>query len=769
MSRSHRKSNVPADVTAFVGRADELRKIRDLLGGTRLLSLVGVGGVGKTRLALAAARDLRRAFTDGVWYVDLTAVHDGEFLEQAIRNVVPGVSGARSLVDQIGDADLLLVLDDCEHVISAVRTLVGDVLPWCPGVRILTTTRLPLGLAGEHLLTVPPLRVTASPGGAPSEAAELFIGHAAAVTGERPESLDRAAVDELCGRLDGLPLAIELAAMKARTMAVRDMIHGLDDRFSLLRGGPLDSHPRHQSLDAVLRWSWDLCDEAERDLWVRFAIFVGSVTVDAIVDVCGYADDYAAHDVVDRLVQRSLLVRDTIDGVVRFRMLDTIREFGLRMVEERAAVSGPDAATAMIRRRHLEHYCASVATAGSVWFGPQQRPTSHRVAANMPNLRLAFDRALADETLVHHAGQLYADLWVAWVGSGQVNEGGAWGTRLFERLAAVGIAPTCRARWIRGWVAIIAGDIDGAVTQLETCLREAPERGTPQDEYMSRGLLGGCRAIRGAFAVAREDYEHAIEQARAAGDAFGTAMLLQNLAELNGAYGDGDTALELCDAAERICREQGDRWFLSHVLWVRSIVGYRQGRLDAAWAHGLDALALTTMRDQLGIALIGDVLGWIAAARGEHRSAALMLGAADTYWRAAGCALYGIEPLVAFRQACLDDVRAALGGTRLTAALAQGAELGLGRLDRIARGEPLAAPARRRSDPDDTGGIGTLTRRELEIARLVADGMTNKEIATTLVIGHRTVDTHVAHILAKLNCGRRTEVARTVALADGRA
>ncbi|MGE4425450.1 MAG: LuxR C-terminal-related transcriptional regulator [Solirubrobacteraceae bacterium] len=773
-ARSQLRSNVPADVTTFVGRERELRQIRDALGRTRLLSLIGAGGVGKTRLALAAARELGRAFAGGAWFVDLTAVRDGEFLEQTIRDAVPGVKRAGSLVDQIGDADLLLVLSDCEHIVTAMRELVGGLLPWCPGVRILTTTRIPLEVAGEHLLTVPPLPVAPQAGGAPSDAAALFANRALAATGAPPDGLDAADVDELCARLDGLPLAIELAAMKARTMAVRDIIDGLDDRFELLRGGQLDGPPRHRSLDAVLRWSWDLCDDAERELWTGFSTFVGSVTVDAIVDTCGYESALAAHEVVDRLVQRSLLLAEAAGGTVRFRMLDTIREFGRRALELRAGgADGSDPATSL-RRRHLDHYRAAVAAAEPEWFGRRQLEITRRVTADMPNIRLAFDGALTDPGLCRHADALYADLWIHWIGSGHVNEGRVWAGRLFDRLDEINVAPSCRARWIRGWSGIIAGDIDDSVVQLERCLHEAPRRGTPQDAYMARGLLGACRAVRGEFDVARRDYGVAIEQARDNDDPVGTALLLQNLAELSGTYGDGDHALELCDASAAICRERGDRWCFSHVLWVRSLVGYRQRRLDLAWDEGIAALALKTeIQDQLGIALAGEVLAWIAAARDDHDTAAVMLGATDVYWRAAGVALYGLQPLLDARRACLDDLRGALGGERLGRALEEGARLGLSRLQGLATGEEVAGAERsaRRSGrraaeaPESAGRLAELTKRELEVAELVAQGMTNKEIAATLIVSRRTVDTHVAHILAKLGCGRRSEVARVVTVA----
>jgi predicted ATPase/DNA-binding CsgD family transcriptional regulator len=771
--RTQRRTNVPSELTALVGRTAELRDIREALTQTRLLSLVGVGGVGKTRIAKAAARSLSRSFDDGAWLVDLAEVHDGSFIEQAIRHAAPGITNAGSLADQIGDANLLLVLDDCEHVIDAVRALVAELLPWCPSMHILTTTRLPLGVAGEHLLHVAPLGVEAAADGNPSDSAKLFESRVRAVTGRRLRDDDAAAVETLCRSLDGLPLAIELAAIKTRTMSVTDIIDALGDRFGLLRGGPRDSHPRHRSLDAMLRWSWDQCSADEKDLWAQFSVFVGSAPIAAIIDVCGFDDAFSAHETVDRLVQRSLLIsEDTGAADVRFRMLDTIREFGRRALEEQAAASAPVVGESVLRDRHLAHHVQLVSRAEAEWFGPRQRETSRLIAASMPNIRLAFDRALEDASRVEQADRLFSDLWLHWLGAGQVREARTWAQRLDERLRELGVAPSCRSLWIRGWTSIITGDLDDAVMYLSECRRRAPQEGSAQDDYMSQGLLGACEGLRGDYPSAVAAYDAAIARARAASDDFGTALLLQNLGELNGTYGDCEDAIAHCAECAEICLARGDRWCFSLVLWVRALVSYRQGSFDAAERLGLEALEMKVeMHDQLGTALAAEVLAWTAAARGDHVRAAVLLGATDAYWTIAGCALLGLGPLIDYRSACLDGIAGALWEERSQAALADGASLGPSELPRLARGDAAAGPVGRAAGrptpssepPEPAPGLESLTRREYEVAGLVGEGMTNKEIATTLVIGRRTVDTHVAHILAKLGFARRSEIAREMA------
>lgn len=765
-----KNTNVPVDVTSFVGRSRELREIRDLLSHTRLLTLTGVGGVGKTRLAKAAIANLYRSFDDGARFVDLSEVPIEGFVEQFIRDATPGVRDANTLVGQLAGANVLLVLDDCEHLVEPVGAIVADVLAWCPMVRILTTTRLPLGIAGEHVLQVSPLGVEPSTRGQVTDSAMLFTDRARAVTGREFTVTDAAAIDELCRRLEGLPLAIELAAIKTRIMTVPEISAGLDDRFGLLRGGPRDAPQRYRSLDAMLRWSWDHCDADERRLWAQFSVFAGSVSMDAVGRICELADPASTSDVVDRLVQRSLLVCEDSQWGIRFRMLDTIREFGQRAG---ADVVGPSDA---LRTRHLRYYASMVSTLQQNWFGGEQQRSSHLVQANIANIRRAFDYAVEHEDRTDLAEELFSDLWMYWVGCGRLAEGRAWATKLSPRVRVLG----CAASWTYGWILLLSGDTDGARRHLSACAADADRRrSSDRDRCLSVGLMAACSAIEGDDAGAIGAYDHAIDLAREAGDAMCLALMLQNQAEVSCLVGDFDRAEANCEVAENVCIEYGDQWCRSHVLWVRSLIAFRRGDAVAARRHGAEALRLkTATEDQLGLALIAETLAWSLAQLGDHAMSATLLGATESYWTATGCPLMGLAPLNDDHGRCLADLTEALGTEELRRRLIYGAAQDITRvplLVDVTDGD-VEVPNRKRPVVDhradhagsvDSVRLSALTERQHEIARLIARGMTNKEIAAALVIGRRTVDTHVGHILTRLGVSRRSEIATLVASTPG--
>jgi non-specific serine/threonine protein kinase len=760
----------PCDATSFVGRRAELRRIRELLAEVRLLSLIGIGGVGKTRLAKEAIAVLRRSFRDGVCFVDLTALQDEALLEQVVRDSVPGASGATSLVSQLADLNLLLVLDNCEHVCDALGSLVSEVVAWCPGVRILATSRLPLEVSGEYLLRVAPLETTPAARQL-TDSAALFRDRVGAAGGSL-NATDLAAVDELCTRLDGLPLAIELAATKTRTMTIPEIIARLDDRFGLLRGGPRDSQPRHQSLDAMLRWSWEQCTGDERRLWTQLSLFAGPASLRAIVGVCGFGESASALDTVDKLVQQSLLVRAEAAGEASFGMLETIREYGRRQLAEDGIDHANDEALGAFRDRHLRYFQHLAATARERWFGASQRQSAQLLAASIADIRLAFEWALTTDRRIAHADALFADLWLYWVGCGHLHEARTWAHLLWARLDEHDQAPTCRSQWTRGWVSVVTGDLADARYHLRRCRDRAPSEGTERDGYTARGLLAACHAIEGNYPLAVEQYEEALAEARADGHPLSLALMLQNYAEISMMCGDFTRAERSCDSSEQVCAAHGDEWCYSHVVWVRAIISYMRGEYPNARAQGLRALGLKiSVEDQLGMALALEVLAWTAAAEGDHAGAAVVLGGTEVYWGSAGCPLMGLPRLIELRNSCLRALSDALGPARLRRALDEGANMGLERLTLLRSGVPdgplghagqdgLAPPTDAGVAPSD---MDALTAREREVAFLVGEGLTNRAIAARLVIGPRTVETHVARVLAKLGVLRRSEIAAIVA------
>jgi len=335
--------NVPAELTSFVGRRRELAEIKRLLATTRLLTLTGAGGVGKTRLALRTAADVERAFPDGVWLVELAPLQDPALVAQAVFNALEfRDQSARwlmaTIADYLADKNLLLVMDNCEHLLSACAVLVDNLLRACPNVHVLATSRQPLGMSGEVTLTVPSLSmpdhgsVAAEDRLTDYEAIALFADRAvAALPGFQVVAANRDAVIQLCRRLDGIPLAIELAAVRLKALSVDQIVERLDDRFRLLTAGNRTAMPRHQTLQATIEWSYGLLSEPEQKLWTRLSIFAGGFDIAAAEQVCvgeGIAD-IEVFDLIAGLLDKSILAREEIGGKVRYRLLETLREFGL--------------------------------------------------------------------------------------------------------------------------------------------------------------------------------------------------------------------------------------------------------------------------------------------------------------------------------------------------------------------------------------------------------------------------------------------------------
>ncbi|MER6800112.1 ATP-binding protein, partial [Amycolatopsis mediterranei] len=337
-ARSRRSAgNLPAELTSFVGRRHELGEAKRLLATARLVTLTGAGGVGKTRLALRVAADVRRAFPDGVWLVELADVGDPHL----VPNTVATAFGLRVTSDQaaglaeyLEDKQLLLVLDNCEHVADECATLVAKLLAVSAGLRVLATSRHTLHVEGEHLLHVEPLPVPGDEdaGGGPVEAVTLFADRAAAVSpGFELTPDNRATVSRICRRLEGIPLAIELAAVRVRVLAVDQVLERLDDRLGLLTSRPAAVQPRRRTLEAAIDWSFELCTPAEQRLWAQASVFPGGFDLDAAEGVCvPAADGGSALDVVAGLVDKSVLSRQngTFGRHAWYRMLETVREYG---------------------------------------------------------------------------------------------------------------------------------------------------------------------------------------------------------------------------------------------------------------------------------------------------------------------------------------------------------------------------------------------------------------------------------------------------------
>jgi non-specific serine/threonine protein kinase len=486
MSTRATRHNFGADLTTFIGRTDEVREIRQMLREVRLVTLVGIGGVGKSRIAAAVGVGVHRAFKDGVWRTDFSATQDARFIAQAIQDAIPGPDSVRSLADQIGDQNMLLVFDNCDRMTAALADLSIALLSQCPHLKILATSRTPFEVSPERLFRLTSFALE-SPVAA-LHAVELFSDRAHAASGATYDASERAAVADLCARLDGLPLAIELAALRTRTMSVDEISSRLTDRFDLLRGGHRDLHPRHQSLSALLEWTWDQCSVEQRALWAQFSVFAGVATLPALESVCALPGNAGTADVVDELLQQSIIIRRQVGGIVTFRMLDAMREYGEQRLAHESDVLG-GLTPEQLRERHMRYYEALAHRTESTWFGPYQKHSSAVIASEISNIRAAFDWSIETAEHCESGATMVADLWFYWIGCGHLKEGRTLSELAWDRSHHFGRPQETRLLWTLAWNLLITGETSRAEQHLSECLVRSQEENDVRSIAYSHALL----------------------------------------------------------------------------------------------------------------------------------------------------------------------------------------------------------------------------------------------------------------------------------------
>ncbi|WP_155056895.1 ATP-binding protein [Streptomyces blattellae] len=738
-----RTGNLPEAFTTFVGRRHDIAEVRRLLGTARLLTLTGVGGVGKTRLALEVAATARKAFPDGTWLVDLAPVRDRSAVVAAAATGVGVVDlGARPalgmLTEHLAQRRALIVLDNCEHLIEACAELADTLLSACPELRVLATSRQTLGIAGEHVFAVPPLKV-------PDEAVELLRDRAGAVRPDfRITDANWDAVTRLCADLDGLPLAIELTASRLRTLTVEQAVDRLEDRFALLTGGSRTARPRQRTLRAAVEWSYELCSTAERLLWNRLSVFAGGFGLDGAEGVCAGEGIHSQEvlDLLDRLVVQSVVLPTEHEGLPRYRLLETLREYG----RERLAESGEEE---RLLRRHRDFHLAFAERIADGWYGPGQEQALTRLRAEHANLLAAL--AYDDDPQATLA--LAAALRFHWCAGGFLAEGRR---QLDRALAAAPEATPARARALcaASWAALLQRDHVTAGRWLD----EAGELGERQDDRIVRayvvGLRGSLAMLQGRPAEAGPLFEHAVAAHTAAEGEASAAFALFQLAAVQMQMGHPQAA-ETGRRVMALTEAHGERWARAHAIWTLSIDAWSHGDLEKAL--GLIGAALTIERgfnEPLSAALMLETLAWIIASSGEYERAGRLLGSARKLWRDLGGDISVFGPLLAeFHTQCEQSVVRALGPEAYERALVvRGGHDSPGQAIDHALDSGVE-PAAQADAPSP------LTHRELEVAALVAKGMSNRQIAARLVLSLRTVDFHVGNIRAKLGFGTRAQIA----------
>ena len=763
--------NLPAELTSFVGRRGELAEVRRLLGGSRLVTLTGIGGVGKTRLALRAAAGLTRAFPGGVWLVRLDQLRDEALVAQAVAGALglqdrPGYSPAAALAEYLAGRQLLLVLDNCEHLVDAVAKLADLLLRAAAGLRVLATSREALTIDGEMVLAVPPL--AAPEAGQPLTAAGLGVFPAVRLFAERAAQVvagfavteaNMAAVAGICRRLEGLPLAIELAAARLPVLSPEQIDARLGDRLGLLTRGSRTRPARQQTLRASVEWSYELCSQAERLLWARLSVFADGFELDAAEGICA---DYrlAAGQVLELLAAlagKSILMAAHGQGVARYRLPETLREYG----QERLHESGEHTA---LRRRHRDWHEQLARRADTGWLTPRAADLTARLFREHANVQAAQDFCQAEPGEAEAGLRIAMHVWLFyyWI-AGHVSEGRY---RLGQALAQGGEPTVWRARGLllASFLAAASGDRGAVQPLLEQGTSLAGQLNDPATRAFAAWVEGHVHLFAGDLPQAIAHCEDGLAVLPAAVRGRQRAHLLINLANAAGLAGDEERAVA-CHRELAALTEAGSdyirRAYSAYSLWALGAAAWRRGDLDRA--TGLHQQSLRLRRnDRMGTTFSVEALAWIAASRHQYERAAVLLGAATGLLQSMGTTLDGYQPLAGYQRDCERQARQALGEAAFRAAYHRGLELPAADVLAYALQQPPEKPPERPPAPAVSEGA-PLTPREMQVARLIAGGRSNKEIAAGLVISQRTAENHVEHILAKLGFTSRAQVAAWVA------
>ncbi|MEV0323061.1 ATP-binding protein [Streptomyces sp. NPDC050658] len=672
MTERRQAGNLPGQTGRLVGRRAELDAAARWCGRSRLVTVTGVGGVGKTRLARQVAAELQPQFADGAWWVELSPLREGRLLAHVIAEQLPLADQttrpmAEVLAEYLADRQLLLVLDTCEHLVENCRPLIETLLEAAPGLRILATSRRPLGLHAEEALTLDPLPVPESDDDHTADAVVLLTDRAAeAVPHIAFTPADRAEAVRLCRRLEGLPLAIELAAARLCELPLAELNERLADRFATLGdtvGENYDADPPwHQALRTAIGWSHELCTPAERLAWARLSVFAGSFDTEAACRVL--PDDRLATDQVPQLlaalVEKSILTWQPTGAGERYGMLDTLREYGAHWLrglgEERT-----------VRTRHRS-YCQELADrADAAWMGPQQLAWYARLVAEHANFRAALDLCLAEED-GPAALELSGALYFFWTACGFTKEGRHYLDRALA-LDRSQVLPSdsgphrAKALWACGHVAVILGEAEAGL-RFAAAFREAvaqePDEGAG---FVVAAVEGLSLTLLGRLPQAAEALD-AAPRTRPGNGRYDPAWFpLQAIRGfVHVCLGRFDEAVAV---AEDLCAEgsrRGETWGRAWGDYVLAVAALALGRPEQAASHARAALdGKHRLRNGVGIAMAVDVLACATIATGHAEPAARLLGIAEQTWHTLGTPQMGIPSLVSARHDCESEARRLLG------------------------------------------------------------------------------------------------------------
>ena len=748
----------------FVGREREISEIESLLAGSsRLLTLTGPGGSGKTRLASAVALEVAEDFEDGVWWVELAPLSNPDLVPQTVAQVLnvpetPGYPLTDSIADDLRELEILLILDNCEHMVGACAFLAEALLRACPRLAILATSREALGVTGERIFPVPPLslpdpgRSGSFEGLADYEAVSLFVDRASAVAPDfELAEANAPAVARLCRRLDGMPLAIELAAARARVLSVEQISTRLDVSMDLLAGNPRTTMARQKTLRATMDWSHDLLSEKERILFRRLSVFAGGCNLEAAEAVCaGEGVEYEeVLELLSNLVDKSLVTVAEQDGVARYGLLEIIKQYGIEKLE----VSGE---AERVKKRHAEFYLALAEEAEPEL--REQEAWLRRLEREHANFRAALSWSLehpegrSEELGLRLAASLAEGrFWNAY----SPNEGDVWLQKGLARSDASPKDVRAKALGQAGFLAIWQGDYQRSATLLEEGMALYRELGDKPGIATSLFHLGNM-ALHG------QDHERSsairLEAEALMGEltdrqARGLLLYLLGFAALDD--DDQDRAEALAGEGYELNRDLGDLRGMSMCLVILGISALERQDLESAATRYEEIMhLLRRLQDKTGTAYGLRGMACVAALRGEAVRAARLWGAAEALGEAIGLPLSPFDRIHPDYEAILNTARLRLDDTTWEPALAEGRAMAPEEAIEYALRRKQAAPATR----DATAS--PLSARETEILALVSDGLTNPQVASRLYLSPRTVGQHLRSIYRKLEVPSRAAAAR---------
>ena len=757
VERRRERHNLPVQLTSFVGREAQLSEAARLLQENRLLTITGAGGCGKTRFIFELGARLLESFPDGIWVAELAALADASLLTETIAAAVGiredvNTTLQEKLFERLVGAQTLLVLDNCEHLVAACAATAEALLRACPQLTVVATSREALGVPGEVTFRLPSLSAarTRSAGIeeiADQEAVRLFIDRARlAKPGFTLNPANAVAVAEICSRLDGMPLAIELAAACVRLMPVQEILSRLENRFRLLTGGSRTALARQQTLRATVEWSYDLLDDAERALLRRLGVFAGGFTLDVVESVCS-APPVAADDILQllgQLVDKSLVIPEqpAPSGTSRYGMLETIRQYA----RERLVESGEAEA---VRTRHLRAFVELVEAAGQELNGPAQVTWINRLDEDGDNIRAALEWSRVTD---HESeARIAAPMARHWLFRSHMNEAS---DALASALAHWQVRGHLRGRLLGGaaHVARAVGRVDEARALWHESIDIYRELGREEDLAEAMNGLGVAEASVDDFAAAERWFQQSHELFAKCGHTWGRSKTLNNLGQTACFTGDFDRADVLLRESLSLVHEVGDVRGIARVLETHARLALERGDYRDAEAALVESLSRADLSGDNEHA--NSSLASLIALAGELRAYELVMllsGAATTlqekveghllpWWREARNRAVAEAQLHVAEPARLVERGRQMDLSALVAFIKSRPQL-LGTSD-------LASNA-----------IAPLTRRETEIARLVTRGYTNRQVAETLVIAERTVDAHVEHIRNKLGFHSRAQIA----------